>query len=251
MEIITSLDNQRVKKWYKLKEKKYRDKEGLFLVEGEHLVLEAIKSQNAVEVILESDVLLPLDIPKYYVTKDILKKLTSLNTPPQMIAVVKKIKENAYKDKLLLIDSLQDPGNLGTIIRSAVAFNIDTIVLGDDTVDLYNEKVIRATQGLLFHINIINKNLPQFIKELKQQNYYILGTKVTHGKAIEDVQLNDKYAFIVGNEGSGVSPELLDLCDNYIYINMNDVCESLNVAVATSIILYELNKKGDKNGKTK
>ena len=163
-----------------------------------------------------------------------------------MIAIVKKKKEEDYKNKLILIDSIQDPGNLGTIIRSAVAFNIDTVVLGNNTVDLYNEKVIRATQGLLFHINIIKRDLKEFVKKLKNDNYQILGTKVTHGTLVENISLKNKYAFIMGNEGNGVDEELLDLCDDYLYIGMNDLCESLNVGVASSIILYELDKKGNK-----
>lgn len=246
MEVITSLSNKKVKDWCKLKNKKYRDEEGLFLVEGEHLVLEAIKSNLAVELMLEENTVFPIDILKCYATKEVLKKISSLDTPPNMIAIVKKKKEEDYKNKLILIDSIQDPGNLGTIIRSAVAFNIDTVVLGNNTVDLYNEKVIRATQGLLFHINIIKRDLKEFVKKLKNDNYQILGTKVTHGTLVENISLKNKYAFIMGNEGNGVDEELLDLCDDYLYIGMNDLCESLNVGVASSIILYELDKKGNK-----
>ena len=243
MEIITSLDNNRVKNWCKLKNKKYRDQNNMFLVEGEHLVLEAIKKGNVVEVIIDSEMVFPIDVLKYYVTKEVLKKITNLETPPTMIAVVKKIEEKEIGNKLLLIDSLQDPGNLGTIIRSAVAFNIDTIVLGANTVDLYNEKVIRATQGLLFHINIVKRDLEIYIKDLKATDYQIIGTRVTHGKPIEQLKIKEKYAFIMGNEGSGVNEELLKLCDDYVYIEMNDSCESLNVGVAAGIIMYELNKK--------
>ncbi len=243
MNLITSLDNINVKRWCKLKSKKYRDKEGAFLIEGEHLVLEAIKQNVAIEVILDSETILPVDIPKYYVTKDILKKITSLENPPTMLAVAKKIPEKPYGQKLLLIDSLQDPGNLGTIIRTSVAFNIDTIVLGENTVDLYNEKVLRATQGLIFHINLIKRDLYTFIDELKKNNYKVIGTNVTHGQKIEELDLPNKYAFIMGNEGSGVSEIILDKCDNYVYIPTSEACESLNVAIATGIILYELDKK--------
>ena len=243
MELITSLDNQKVKKWCKLKNKKYRDESNLFLVEGDHLVLEAIKSGNALEIIMENDISFSGDINKYYVTKDILRKITSLDSPPSIIAVVKKIEEKEEGNKLLLIDGLQDPGNLGTIIRSAVAFNIDTIVLGNNTVDLYNEKVIRATQGLLFHINIIKRDLYEYVYELKKRNYQLIGTRVTHGKPIEKLNILSKYAFIIGNEGSGVNEKLLELCDDYAYIEMSESCESLNVGVATGIILYELRKK--------
>lgn len=247
MEVIASLDNKKVKYWTKLKNKKYRDQEGLFLVEGEHLVLEAIKEGQVIELILEEDSIFPVDVLKYYVTKDVMKKISSLDTPTNMIAVVRKKAEESYGNKLLLLDEIQDPGNLGTIIRSAVAFNIDTIVLGKNTVDLYNEKVIRATQGLLFHVNIIKRELQSFILNLKKENYKIMGTKVTHGTSVSKVETSNKYAFIMGNEGNGVKEEILDLCDEYLYIPMNDLCESLNVGVACSIILYELNKKGEIN----
>ncbi len=249
MNQITSLDNANVKRWCKLKNKKYRDKEGMFIVEGEHLVLEAIKKNVALEVILDKEALFPIDIPKYYVTKEILKKITSLDNPPGMLAIVKKLEEQPYGHKLLLIDSLQDPGNLGTIIRTANAFNIDTIILGNNTVDLYNEKVLRATQGLIFHINILKRDLNTFIGELKEKDYMIIGTNVTHGSKVEDLTLTKNYAFIMGNEGNGVSKDILDKCNNYIYIPMSDSCESLNVAIATGIILYELNKKGEENEK--
>ena len=245
MNIITSLDNNKVKSWSKLKSKKYRDQTGLFLVEGKHLVLEAIKTAQVEEIILNEDTVFPIDIKKYYVTNEILKKLSSMVSPPDMIAVVQKLNEKPIGNRLLLIDDLQDPGNLGTIIRSAVAFNIDTIVLGKGTVDLYNEKVIRATQGLLFHQNIIKRDLKEFIKKIKKENYQIIGTNVKYGEDITKINLSSKYAFIMGNEGNGVKEEILSLCDKYLYIKMNDACESLNVAVATGIILYELDKKGE------
>ena len=141
-----------------------------------------------------------------------------------------------------MLDNIQDPGNLGTIIRSSVAFNIDTLVLGSGCVDLYNPKVIRATQGLLFHQNIIERNLEELITELKKENYVILGTDVTNGKELKTLPKYDKYALIMGNEGHGIDPRINSLCDESIYIEMNNNCESLNVAVACSIILYQLNK---------
>jgi len=139
-----------------------------------------------------------------------------------------------------MLDDIQDPGNLGAIIRSAVAFNIDTIILSNNTVDLYNSKVIRSTQGMMFKLNIIRTDLKEMIKELKEKNYHILATNVTNGKNIKELEKTEKLCIIMGNEGNGVSQELLNMSDEYIYIKMNEECESLNVAVATSIILYEL-----------
>lgn len=243
MEVISSLENENVKFWNKLNEKKYRDECGLFKVEGLHLVEEAIKSNLVKEIIMLEDSDLSFDnIQVNYVTKKILDKISSLTTSPDIMAVCYKLKEKYYGNKILLIDSLQDPGNLGTIIRTAVAFNIDTIVLGSNTVDLYNDKTIRATEGMLFHINIIKRDLISFIKELKSNSYSILGTKVDGGNKLNSIKFNEKTAIIIGNEGSGVKEELLDLCDEYLYIPMNNKCESLNVSVATAIILYELGR---------
>ena len=146
--------------------------------------------------------------------------------------------------KVLMLDGIQDPGNLGTIIRSSVAFDVDTIVLGENTVDLYNPKVVRSTQGMMFHINIINRKLDEVIHELKEKEIPIYGTKVEYGEDVRSFPSKDKkaYGLVMGNEGAGVSSEVLDMCDKYIYIDMNERVESLNVSIATSIILYELNR---------
>lgn len=241
--LYSSIDNKKIKDIKKLNTKKYRDKTNLFLVEGEHLVLEAYKTGYLKELILESDKLFPLDVETNYVTNNVLNYITSLETPQCVVGICKKKKTNEISgDRILILDGIQDPGNLGTIIRSAVAFNIDTIILSKDTVDLYNSKVLRAAQGLIFHINIISVDLKEIIPKLKENNYEILGTKVTHGKSLKTIEKKKKFAIIMGNEGNGVREEILDLCDNYLYIDMNTKCESLNVGVATSIILYELDK---------
>lgn len=245
MEIIRSIDNEKVKYWAKLNQKKYREETNLFLVEGEHLVLEAIKENLVKEIILESERLFPVDLPKHYVTKDVLERITNLQSAPDIMAVCYKKEEREIGNRLLLIDSLQDPGNLGTIIRSAVAFHIDTIVLNSNTVDEYNDKVIRASEGMLFHINIVHRNLETFIPKIKEEGYKVFGTSVTHGIPLKEATLRTKYAFIVGNEGAGVQEKLLSMCDENLYIPMSDDCESLNVAIATGIILYELEMKYD------
>lgn len=238
--MIESINNEKIKYYSKLKDKKYRDQESLYLVSTPHLVIEALK-QNLVEIIflLESKENIYGEVT--IVTKNVMKKLSNLDTPPEVVAVVKKEKEKDIKGNILLLDAIQDPGNLGTIIRSAVAFNIETIILGNGCVDLYNEKTLRAAEGMHFHINILNENLNETIPKLKNNNYSIIGTKLTDGIELEKFDKPSKYALIMGNEGRGVSLELLKECDNYLYIKMNEKCESLNVGVATSIILYKLN----------
>ena len=238
--LITSLNNDHVKELAKLKEKKYRDSVNAFLVEGEHLFLEAYKAGLIKELILEKDRLFPINVPTTYVTNDIIHKISCLESPSDVMAVVSKKEEDNIGEKILILDDIQDPGNLGTIIRSAVAFGIDTLVLSPNTVDLYNPKVIRSTQGMIFHLNIIIRPLNEFIENLKKDNYKILGTKVTSGIDVKESKTYSHFALIMGNEGSGVKEEILDSCDECLYIKMNEECESLNVGVATSILLYEL-----------
>lgn len=240
--VYTSLENPKIKDLKKLQQKKYRDKENLFLIEGEHLVLEAYKTGYLEQLILESGTLFPIPIDPIYVTKEILSALTQLETPYPVMGVCRKLEEQSIGNRILILDGIQDPGNLGTIIRSAVAFHIDTIILSTDTVDLYNTKVVRSTQGLLFHINIIRKNLKEMLPFLKEEGYSIYGTKVTYGNQVGTLEKKSKFAIIVGNEGNGLKEETQNFCDSFIYISMSEVCESLNVGVATSIILYELDK---------
>lgn len=241
--LITSLNNEHIKEILKLKEKKYRDLSNTFLIEGRHLVLEAHREKKIVELILEKDELFPLDVNTLYVSSYVMNKLSDLKTPSSVMAVVEKLDEKEVGEKILILDNIQDPGNLGTIIRSAVAFNFDTIVLSPKTVDLYNPKVVRSTQGMMFHTNIIIREPVNFINELKSEGYKIVGTKVTNGVDVRESKTYSHFALIIGNEGKGMSEELSELCDEYLYIKMNDQCESLNAAVAASILMYEISNK--------
>ena len=169
-----------------------------------------------------------------------MKKLSDMDSIPKVIGIAKMNEnKNVLGDRIIILDGIQDPGNLGTIIRSGVAFNATDIILSDTSVDLYNDKVIRASQGMIFKINIERHNLIEFINELKKQDYIILGTNVKEGIDVRNIDVK-KYAIVMGNEGQGVSTEVEKLCDKNIYIKTNESVESLNVGVATSIILYEL-----------
>lgn len=238
--LITSVNNEHIKELSKLKEKKYRDKLNLFLIEGEHLINEALRENLIIEIFA-------LENTNYnynnitYVTENVMKKLSSTDSIPKVIGVSKKRKEDAIGDRILILEDIQDPGNLGTIIRSSVAFNIDTLILSPKTVDLYNSKVIRSTEGMIFHLNIIVRDLESIIKDLKKDNYLILGTNVNNGINIKDINIPNKYALIIGNEGKGMSSEISTLCDKNIYIKISERVESLNASVAASILLYEIN----------
>lgn len=241
--LYTSIDNKKIKEIKKLQTKKYRDEQNIFFIESEHLVLEAYKTACLKQLILEEKEEFSLDIDTIYVSPNVKKYLSELESPSRIMGLCKKNNNDIIGNHILIIDGVQDPGNLGTIIRSAVAFNVDTIILSNDTVDLYNSKVIRASQGMLFHINIISRNLLDEIPKLKELGYEMIATRVTDAVDIKKIKLKDKWAIIMGNEGNGVSKEVQALCDQFLYINMNNKTESLNVGVATSIILYELDKE--------
>lgn len=245
--VITSLDNDKVKYYYKLGKKKYRDINNEFIVEGEHLVLEAYKAGVLKEVLLEEEEVLPIDVEQVEVSREVLKKISTLNSPPKMIGLCEKIIDTTIGKRILVLDGIQDPGNMGTIIRSAVAFNIDTIVIGDNTVDVYSPKVIRSTQGMIFHVPIVFYSIDKLIPILKKLKIPVYSTNVKYGENVTTLPKSEKetFALIMGNEGNGVNPKYLEQSDKYIYIPMNDVVESLNVAIATSIILYEMDKSDE------
>lgn len=240
---ITSINNEYIKEISKLNEKKYRDKSNKYLIEGLHLVTEALKYDIIDTIIIREDFSYETNIKHIIVSNEVMKKLSDNPSIPKIMAVV-NIKESTIKgNKILLLDRLQDPGNLGTIIRSAVAFNFDTIILSNDTVDLYNSKVLRSTQGMLFNINILRQDLTSVINELKNNNYTIYGTKVDNGNDVKEINKINKFALIIGNEGTGISDNILKQCDKYLYIKMNTNCESLNAGVAASILMYEMGNK--------
>lgn len=240
---ITSINNEYIKEISKLNEKKYRDKSNKYLIEGLHLVTEALKYDIIDTIIIREDFSYETDIKHIIVSNEVMKKLSDNPSIPKIMAIVYKKESTISGNKILLLDRLQDPGNLGTIIRSAVAFNFDTIILSNDTVDLYNSKVLRSTQGMLFNINILRQDLTSVINELKKNNYTIYGTKVDNGNDVKEINKINKFALIIGNEGTGISDNILKQCDKYLYIKMNNNCESLNAGVAASILMYEMGNK--------
>lgn len=231
---ITSLQNAKVKYWVSLHEKKVRDKEKVFLIEGDHLIKEAKKHNIVLETISIND-----SNADYKVTKDIMRKISSQESISSDAAVCKFLNERDVDGNILILDRIQDPGNLGTIIRSAITFNFKTIILSNDSVDLYNDKVIRATEGMIFNINVLRKNLIDYIPIIKNDGYSIIGTDVIKGSNIKDIK-DTKKAIVIGSEGTGVSNNVKALCDSFVRINMNSDVESLNAAVAASILMYEV-----------
>ncbi len=239
--MIESLSNEKIKYYTKLNDKKYRKIEKLFIAPGIHLVEEALKRGIVKEILLLSGEDNIYDVKTTYVTKEILKKVSNLDSPPKVLAICNMLPSKEVCGNVIILDDINDPGNLGTIIRSAVAFNYDTIIASSNTVDLYNLKTIRSSEGMIFNVNYITSSLPDAIKELKDKGYTIYGTNVSGGSKINTE--NKNHALIIGSEASGMKDELKSLCDKLLYIKMNPLCESLNAGVSASILMYELTKE--------
>lgn len=244
MKEITSINNEFIKQCAKLKDKKYRDETGKFLVEGYHLIEMASNYLEVIFVSNKKDYGKIKDVTYYLVTNEIIKKIAQTMNSQGIVGVCKKKEEKEISlDNVLMLDNLQDPGNVGTLIRSALAFNFKDIVLSNDTVDIYNDKVIRSSQGAIFKVNIMYRNLNDEIAILKKRGYKILGTALNNAKKLSDVKFSDKNVIILGNEGAGIKEEILNITDENIFLEMNKEIDSLNVGVAGSILMYEVSKK--------
>ncbi|MGR3207740.1 TrmH family RNA methyltransferase [Bacillus glycinifermentans] len=246
MKRIESAKNQKVKDWKKLHTKKERIKTNTFLIEGEHLVEEALKNPGIVKEIMvkdEADIPSGLDasVPCYILSDDAFSQVTETETP-QAVAAVCRIPEQGplQYEKLLLADAVQDPGNLGTIIRTADAAGIDAVVVGNGTVDPYNAKTLRSAQGSHFHIPIVKAELPGLIEELKEKRIPVYGTALQNAVPFKEASPSKSFALLIGNEGAGVDPDLLGLTDRNLYVPIYGKAESLNVAAAAAVLLYHL-----------
>ena len=237
--IITSVNNDKIKYIKSLKQNKNIEKEGKFIVETKNLVEEAMKSGILLETISLEEC--NYNVANTVVSDNVMKSISNLSSIPDVIGICKiDNEEKELGNKIIILDDLQDPGNLGTIIRSSCAFNFDSIILSLNSVNKYNDKVIRSSEGMIFKKNVVKKDLIEFIPYLKSLGYKVYATDVVNGINVKDVDKDDKLAIIIGNEGNGISEEIKALADKNIYINMNSNCESLNAAVAASILMYEI-----------
>lgn len=234
--VITSKDNKRIKEIRKLLTKKGRTKAQQFLIEGEHLIEEAIQFGAHIEeiLVLETDTF-NFDLKTTVVTKDVMSSLSKLVTPPGIIAVVRMETKSIESDRVLAIDGIQDPGNLGTLIRTADAFNFKRILIGKNTVDPYSDKVLRSSQGSHFHVSLEDVDL---IEVMQDFDGTILTTDLS-GEPLTNIVMDDKVMIILGNEGQGVSQEVLEHANYKVKIDMPGDAESLNVAVAGGILMHQ------------
>lgn len=246
--MITSVQNRRVKEWRKLHLRKEREHTQTFLIEGHHLIEEAIKSQWPVKhMIVQKGVEIPFatkEIEIVTVHPKVFRSLSQTESPQGMMAVVSMPGKQERKGNLiLLVDQVQDPGNLGTLIRTADAAGFSTVVLGEGTVDVYNDKVLRATQGSLFHVHCIQENLYKKMDRLKEEGFHIIASALEDAIFYEQMRVSEKTALIVGNEGAGIQKKLIEKADQTVKIPIFGKAESLNVSIAAGILMYNVQRK--------
>ncbi len=256
MEIL-STQNARVKEWASLLEKKHRDKLDKFIIEGIHLVSEALRSDWDIQyIVYDTEKGIPAelkeDIAGYNggaqyvaVSQAVLEKCTDTRTPQPVFAIVHK--RNALLSSLLkedsamvmVLDGVQDPGNVGTIIRSADASGAKGVVLGKGCADLYNPKTIRSTMGSLFHVPVLEADLAEVLPAAKEQGMKLVSTSLQAEVSCYEYDFRSGGWIVIGNEGKGISAETAVLVEEHVLIPMQGQAESLNAAMAATVLLFE------------
>ncbi|MFC4772174.1 TrmH family RNA methyltransferase [Enterococcus hermanniensis] len=254
MKEIQSSKNALIKETKKLQQKKYRQQTKSYLLEGFHLVQEAVAANVSLKEIFinqrgltEWSEWIEKNLTDYYLVSDeVLKTLASQPTPQGIVAIAEIIEpenEIELSGAWLLLDNVQDPGNVGTMIRTADAAGFTGVVLGQGSADLYNPKTLRSTQGSLFHLKVISEELNQFIPRLKQSGSPVFGTALdVKAKDYANIDRLENFALVMGNEGQGMTAEILAMTDQNLYIPIKGKAESLNVAIAAGIVMFQLIK---------
>lgn len=253
--VITSKDNEQIKHIRKLKEKKYRDEYKEYVIEGVKLIKEAIQEEANIKTIIacdncvkneEIDPKVMYEIAKYnciYVEEKVFHSITDVQNPQGLLAIMskeeKKDEIDYSEDIIVVLDNVQDPGNIGTILRTVDSIGLKQIILSKNSGDVYNPKVVRSTMGAILRVNVIqSENLVETLKTIKKHKYEVVATSLQTDDSIYDIDYKKKV-IVIGNEANGVSKEILDLADKKVKIPMLGKTESLNAAVATGIITYE------------
>ena len=232
--MITSLTNEKMKEYAKLNQSKYREEKGLFIVEGPHLVSEA-KQLNLLEEVITTDP----NIEGTLVSDAVMKKLSNTVHPVKVLGICKIVKRAKVCSKVLVLDCISDPTNLGTLLRSAIAFGFETVFLANGSVDPYNDKVIRGSQGAILKIPVAYTNMEDCVRKLQGNDVKVYASTLSKRSInLKDVKEVNRFALVVGNEGSGVSQLIQDISDYNVKIAHSDCIDSLNVGVATSFMLY-------------
>lgn len=240
MEVICSLENSRIKLYNSLKMKKYRERYQLFIVQEKHLIEEALKNGVLDTLIIREGIENAFKVTGLYVSDEVMKKLSDNESLNDYLGIC-RIRERklAVPKRLIVLEDVQDPGNVGTIIRTAYSFGYDGVLLSRGCADIYNSKTISAGQGSIFALPVIRKDISDIISYLKENDLKIYGTSLKESRFLKEMKPAERFALIFGNEGQGMSDETLKQCDECFKIEMDNF-DSLNVAVAMAIASYAM-----------
>lgn len=246
--MITSVQNEQIKRLKKLHQRKGRTQTGTFIIEGEHLIEEAHAANWDIQtVVLREEIEAPQYIPNAHVirvSEHVFASIAQTNSPQGILAVV-AMKKDTFRPRslTLMIDAVQDPGNIGTMIRTADAAGFDAVIVGKGSVDIYNDKVVRATQGSIFHIDVIQMDIAVAIEWLRANETKVIATALKGAVDSTKMAVQENMALIVGNEGAGVDQSFIDASDQIVKIPIYGQAESLNVSIAASILMYDMKRK--------
>lgn len=248
VEHITALRNPRVILWRSLKERKARKETGLFLVEGNKMVREALSSAFPVEALLLREGLpipenLPADLPVCFLPDHVLASVCDTKTPQGIAAVVRSSPLPACGSRLLALDSVQDPGNVGTIIRTADAAGFSGVLLGPECADVFSPKVLRATMGSIFRVGLsFPAELPGALSDLHSRGFSIISSQLDGEPFYDRHDVADHFVLIIGNEGNGISDAVKAVATHRLRLPMRGGSESLNASIAAAIMMYDLTR---------
>lgn len=243
MNIITSKSNKDIKNTKKLLQKKYR--KAAYLIEGWHLLEEALSSgANIKKVYLLEEYIdrVPDSLETVVVTPDVLKELSDSKTPQGVVAQIElpqQILPEQVSGRVLILEDVQDPGNVGTIIRTADAANYDAVLMTTQSADLFNPKTLRSMQGSHFHLPIYRAPIDDILDLIKSSQLTLMASTLSDQSIdFKAVNTKDNFALVLGNEGQGISEKMTSSADQLIHITMPGQAESLNVAVAAGILIF-------------
>ena len=247
-EHITSLKNPKILAWKNLKDRKGRRESGCFLVEGRKMVEEALASSFRVETVLaDADRLnefsLPQDVPLVTMPSHVLAAVCDTKTPQGVAAVVRMQANTALGSRLVALDGVQDPGNVGTIVRTADAAGFEGVLLSQQCADVFSPKVLRATMGSIFRMGVrVTDDLPGALSQLRAGGFSILSSQLDGTPFYDREPVGEKFVLVIGSEGNGVTDEVKAVATHRVKLPMRGGAESLNAAVAAGVMMYELTR---------
>ena len=251
MERITSLKNPKVQQWKALKDRKGRKETGCFLAEGRKMVEEALASGFWVEAILVDEAragefALPQGISAYALPENVLAAVCDTKTPQGVAAVVRMEQNARLGRRVVALDGVQDPGNVGTIIRTADAAGLEGVILSEQCADVFSPKTLRATMGSIFRMPmVVTGDLPGYLAGLRAQGYSVISSQLDGEPFYQRTAVGERFCLIIGNEGNGVSDEVKATATHKVKLPMRGGAESLNAAIAAGIMMYDLMKEAD------